>query len=221
MRALAPIVALVLLLGAPARAADSPVLGSPEFYANGVGFGKVAPRTIHNGGDPSGYIGSIRWTGWGRTVAHGVGRGNIFRPMGGYYPPVRVKLRVRGLGSWFKWSGTHTMCSTHGIGYGGKVPGACGRVGKADRPGTVESLAVFRIDCARARRVASAVHRWDRPAGCERTVCRKRILGLKCVLHPVHRGDEFGFDHPHRSQRLACRDGAPSLSAFLVLNAAA
>jgi hypothetical protein len=247
MRILAPLLVLVLLLCASARAADAPVLGSPEFYANGVGFGTVAPRTIHNGGDPSGYIGSIRWAGWGRTVAHGVGKGNIFRPMGGYYPPVRVRLRVRDLGtcpghperayttfearypqwpggplgSWFKWSGSnHTMCDD-GIDYDSASPGACRSVAGTYRAGAVMSIAVYKLSCARARQVAARIRRWARPPGCEQHGCRTRVLGLKCHLDRVHGGESAGFEHPRRVQRLACRDGAPSLSAFLVLNEAA
>src|SRR5215475_8592405 len=123
---------LTLALAALLLASPAPVLGSPDYFApGGVGFGTVAPRTVHNGGDPSGLVDHIRWMGWSRTVAHGVGRGNIFMPMGAYYPPVRVLLRARNLGTcpghperayttlearypqwpggplgeWFRWSG--------------------------------------------------------------------------------------------------------------------
>ncbi len=247
MRFLAPIVVAVLLLAAPARAADAPVLGSPDFFApHATGFGTVAPRTLHNGGDPSGLISGIRWTGWGRTVAHSRGTGNIFRPMGGYYPPVRVRLRVRDLGmcaghaerayttlevrypqwprgplgSWFRWSGANSMCD-EGTDYSSDVPGSCGSVGGTYRAGAVMSIEVYELGCDRARRVAARVRRWTRPAGCERDGCRTRVLGLKCRLDRVHAGEYAGFAHPRRVQRLSCRDGAPSLSAFLVLNAAA
>jgi hypothetical protein len=85
----------------------------------------------------------------------------------------------------------------------------------------VTSIETYRIECARARRVAARIRQWSRPAGCEQHGCRTRILGLKCRLDAVHRGDTAGYDHRHQTQRLSCRDGAPSLSAFLVLSAAA
>jgi hypothetical protein len=251
MRTLAPHLVLGLLLCAPARAADAPVLGSPDFvHVYGVGWGKVAPRKIHNGGDPSGLVSKIRWSGWGHPVARGVGTGNIFRLMGGYFPPVRVKLRVRDLGrcpghsqrayttleiripqwpggplgEWVKWGGSTNMCGveTHDPAYQGlNVPGQCTSVGGDLRPGAVTSIVTYRIPCGRARSVAARVRRWVRPPDCDQRGCKSRILGTSCRLDRVHTHDVAGIHHQHKTQRLVCRDGGRSLSAYLVLNEAA
>ncbi|HTX01835.1 MAG TPA: hypothetical protein VMD59_23835 [Acidimicrobiales bacterium] len=82
--------------GAPSSV---PVLGARSFYApGGVGWGTAAPREIFNGGDPSGEVQAITWTGWGKPAADGHGKGFIFRPTGGYYPAVEVELQAFALG---------------------------------------------------------------------------------------------------------------------------
>lgn len=79
----------------------APVLGSKKFEApGGVGWGTVKPKEIFNGGDPSGLVTNIKWTGWGEKKAYGWGRNAIFKPGGGYYPQlVRIELRAQQLGS--------------------------------------------------------------------------------------------------------------------------
>jgi hypothetical protein len=251
MRIAAALPVLFLLLCASARAAAAPVLGSPDFMPQyGVGWGKVAPRKIHNGGDPSGLVSNIRWTGWGRTVAHARGTGNIFRLMGGYFPPVRVTLRVRDLGTcpghprrayttlevrypqwpggplgeWVKWAGSVNMCgvNTHDPAYRGlKVPGDCTSVGGDLRPGAVTSIRTYKIPCGSARSVAARVRRWARPPDCDQHGCQSRIRGTNCRLDRVHTHDDAGIHHRHKTQRLVCRAGGRSLSAYLVLNEAA
>src|SRR5437773_9173514 len=50
------------------------VLGSTKsFVPYGFGWGTVAPRTLYNGGDPSGRVSKIHWQAWGRSVALGSG----------------------------------------------------------------------------------------------------------------------------------------------------
>jgi hypothetical protein len=105
---------------------------------NGTGFGSARPAKIFNGGDPSGLVTHIRWTGWGRSVATGRGLNAIFKPNGGYYahlvtivlrasnlgrctpggPRAYRRLAVRvpshpggRLGPWLLWSGAATICS--------------------------------------------------------------------------------------------------------------
>jgi hypothetical protein len=133
---------IVLALGASTShgSADkrAPVLGSAVFAGRpGVGWGTYKPVEIFNGGDPSGMVREISWTGWGDTTAIGQGKTYIFRSGGGYYPQaVRAELRAsdlghcsRGgplayehldarepsrpgglLGKWFAWSGAKTLC---------------------------------------------------------------------------------------------------------------
>jgi hypothetical protein len=114
------------------------VLGSKSFAGPpGVGWGTYKPREIFNGGDPSGMVTAITWTGWGSLTATGYGKSYIFKPAGGYYAnAVKVELRatVLGhctaagplayehlavsepsrpgglLGKWSAWSGAKTLC---------------------------------------------------------------------------------------------------------------
>lgn len=113
------------------------VLGSAHFAPNGKGFGASKPRTIFNGGVPSGLVTQIRWRHWGTAHAIGVGKNAIYRPEGGYYARrATIKLRAsrRGrcpdsgqpaylhlearlpsrpggkLGRWFRWAGASTIC---------------------------------------------------------------------------------------------------------------
>lgn len=113
------------------------VLGSSAFAPNGEGFGSSKPRTIFNGGVPSGLVTQIRWRDWGSAHATGVGKNAIYRPGGGYYArkatihlrasrrgrcpdsdqPAYLRLRARvpskpggKLGRWFDWAGARTIC---------------------------------------------------------------------------------------------------------------
>jgi hypothetical protein len=135
------LIPLLVVLGAlvattGASAAANPVLGSKAFTGKyGEGFGTAEPSTIFNGGDPSGEVTNIRWTGWGNPTAIGTGLNPIFKPGGGYYrKPAMIELRAtslgkcgaRGaytrlearlpnhpggkLGKWFLWSGAKTIC---------------------------------------------------------------------------------------------------------------
>lgn len=66
----------------------------------GKGWGKSRPKTIYNGGVPSGLVTKIRWTGWGSAEAQGRGKVATYRPGGGYYNKlVKIKLRALGLGT--------------------------------------------------------------------------------------------------------------------------
>jgi hypothetical protein len=82
---------LLLLLGvavlgafgtAAAAAYREPILGPtafPYYRYDGLrgtkGFGKVRPREIYYGGDPTGLVCRIRWTSWGGRTARGYGTG--------------------------------------------------------------------------------------------------------------------------------------------------
>ena len=116
------------------------VLGSKYFLPgpdHGIGWGTPRPKTIFNGGDPSGYVGKIHWTTWGGKVAIGYGLNPVFKPGGGYYAtPARIELKALDigrcytggpraytklvarvaerpggrLGAWFLWGGQKTLC---------------------------------------------------------------------------------------------------------------
>jgi hypothetical protein len=119
------------------RAGHQVVLGSKKFAPTGEGFGKAHPKTIFNGGVPSGLVKSIDWDHWGSRSALGAGRGSQYKPSGGYYKhSVGVRLRAYNLGhckgsrksaytrlqarfqkkprgkygKWFDWSGSKSIC---------------------------------------------------------------------------------------------------------------
>lgn len=118
-----------------------PVLGSKSYRApEGAGWGTVEPRTINNGGDPTGIVEDLSWKQWGATDAYGYGKSFIERPGGGFYPLVDVELRASDLGhctaagplayeqlairvparpgaplgGWIPWGGSGSICTTGG-----------------------------------------------------------------------------------------------------------
>jgi hypothetical protein len=121
--------------------ADGPVLlGSKSFIVwGGLGFGTAHPSKIVVGSDPSVMITGIRWHGWGRRTASGVGHYSVphFGHGGDYYAKkFRADLRVAGIGtcwrngprtymalkvkvalqpgqrpSWYEADGSHGLCS--------------------------------------------------------------------------------------------------------------
>lgn len=58
------------------------------------GYGEVKPTTIFNGGDPTGLVEHVRWQGWGKSRAIGIGTG--WRPPenGGVSESRRTAARV-------------------------------------------------------------------------------------------------------------------------------
>ena len=87
-------------LSTAAGAAANPVMGAKAFAAPyGKGFGTAEPSEIFNGGDPSGSVTHIKWSGWGNPTAIGYGLNPIFKPHGGYYSkPAQIELRATNLG---------------------------------------------------------------------------------------------------------------------------
>jgi hypothetical protein len=130
------IAALAIPMTQPEEAqAGGIVLGGKAFAPNGEGWGTERPRTIYNGGDPSGLVTGVRWLTWGGETAIGWGKNAIFKPPGGYYRrPVAIKLKAShagrcagrraytrlsfrepshpggALGPWRLWSGAPTIC---------------------------------------------------------------------------------------------------------------
>jgi hypothetical protein len=67
---------------------------------HGEGWGTSRPKTIYNGGDPSGLISDVHWSRWGAAVARGHGRNSVFKPHGGYYRhQVTIQLKAKRIGS--------------------------------------------------------------------------------------------------------------------------
>jgi hypothetical protein len=56
------------------RAAPTLGLMTGLFTHGAVGFGQVRPKEVYNGGDPTGMVTSITWSGWGNAQATGSGR---------------------------------------------------------------------------------------------------------------------------------------------------
>ncbi len=125
----------------PASSAKGPVvLGAKDFVAwGGLGFGTPHPSRLAVGSDPSVLIAGIRWQGWGREKASGVGRyvAPHFGHGGAYHRKrLRATLRVHGIGrcrpngprtymamkvkvalqpgqrpGWYEVDGSHGLCS--------------------------------------------------------------------------------------------------------------
>jgi hypothetical protein len=71
--ATATIAAVALGIAAATAAASAvPILAGP-WSTGQKGYGHAKPRTIFNGGDPTGLVKTIRWTSWGGHRATGTG----------------------------------------------------------------------------------------------------------------------------------------------------
>jgi hypothetical protein len=71
--ATATIAAVALGIAAATAAASAvPILAGP-WSTGQKGYGHAKPRTIFNGGDPTGLVKAIRWTSWGGHRATGTG----------------------------------------------------------------------------------------------------------------------------------------------------
>ena len=58
-----------------AQTGGSPILGWAHAFPNGAGFGRVTPRHVYLGGDPTGNVTGVRWSGWGAGETIGMGTG--------------------------------------------------------------------------------------------------------------------------------------------------
>jgi hypothetical protein len=206
-----------VLVGAASTSGQTDVvLGSSSYVPGGSGFGERAPSLISNGGVPSGVVTHVRWQGWGKATARGSGLASIYKPQGGYFPPVRVPLRAtnigrcpgqsarayttllirlppwpRGpLGSWFKWSGSRNLCdySDQDPRYKKHFPGDCGSLSPDYRPGDAFDIGAYRIGCQRARGLARA-SRSRIPLGrsvCTRQGCVRTVGAFRCHWQRLH-----------------------------------
>jgi hypothetical protein len=80
--------------------AKAPTLGVVWSPGGQKGYGRVEPKTVFNGGEPTGRVDHVRWRGWGTFRAVGMGRG--WFPRGNHRPGFRrvtVKLVASGLGT--------------------------------------------------------------------------------------------------------------------------
>jgi len=76
------------------------VLGTRAGFPPGAkGWGTAHPSLIDNDGDPSGHAWHIRWTGWGTTLAKGVGLTYVLgQAYGSGYRTGRLELRASRIG---------------------------------------------------------------------------------------------------------------------------
>jgi hypothetical protein len=66
---------------ASSSSAPQPVLGrTAGDFSHGTGFGTVKPARIFNGGDPTGLVTKIKWSGWGGPRATGTGQAEYVGP---------------------------------------------------------------------------------------------------------------------------------------------
>jgi hypothetical protein len=72
---------VALACAALAVASSTPVLGSAKAFPSGQGFGKVKPKTVFLGGDPTGMFKKLTWKDWGSSSATGTGSG-FYTPPG-------------------------------------------------------------------------------------------------------------------------------------------
>ncbi|HTW18655.1 MAG TPA: hypothetical protein VME70_00405 [Mycobacteriales bacterium] len=95
------VIAPATALAAGSTTAQTPVLGvHHSFGPDSKGWGTARPKTLFNGGDPSGDITHIHWTSWGGKTAHGRGKNSVVKPAGGYYhKQVTIRLRATDLGT--------------------------------------------------------------------------------------------------------------------------
>jgi len=63
----------LLAFTAFAAAKPAPRLGR-KWGPSQSGYGQVRPSKVFNGGDPTGLVERIHWSGWGRSRATGRGR---------------------------------------------------------------------------------------------------------------------------------------------------
>ncbi len=158
---------------AVASEAAAPVLGRP-WGPGQVGYGQVRPARIFNGGDPTGEVEHIRWTGWGAGRAIGVGDAEYVWPGtavadNGFTSGARVVAfhlgRCRGHLSynaieWFfpKYGQSfrpHTYIDSCSGRYAGQSLslGQCGDAPLAGHAGTAREVQVSHMGCAAARAV--------------------------------------------------------------------
>ena len=152
---------------------------------NSRGWGTDRPRFLYNGGHAAGSMNHIRWSGWERLTAHGVGLHPTYKPTGGYYlPGLKIQLRAtdrghcyRGgprvskklyarwaarpggpLGNWSSWSGRSTLCVPYGTAARTSLAGPAGNGARRRLPRMIYPV----INYA-SRRGGLIWHVWFKP----------------------------------------------------------
>lgn len=208
------------------------------FHNGGAPSGLVADITWSDWGAP---------TALGRGTAHIYRPGGNYYPgvparlrvkdigtCDGRPEPAYLTLEIRvpswpggPLNAWKKWSESRTMC-----GYGetdpayewpSLPPGSCKALGEYGEIGTVNTIEVVRLSCTKARKAARRVRARSRRGGmwalrCSQRGCLVRAAGLRCKLSAIREIDGLvGYPALNPVQRLACRKGRRTLTAFLVV----
>jgi hypothetical protein len=159
--------------GLATAAAQAPRLGRPSRPGQ-AGYGEVRPSRIFNGGDPTGIVDRIQWTGWGSSQAIGAGDAEYVWPGtavadNGIVPGARVVAfhlgRCRGRPSynaleWYfpkygqSFNPKQYIDTCTGNYVGAEPPAtACPDVRLADGAGTATEVKAIDMSCASARAI--------------------------------------------------------------------
>jgi hypothetical protein len=118
--------------GGALASSPSPTLGSHLGGAT-VGFGKVKPKAVSLGGDPTGDVTKLRWKSWGTPAAVGTGKG-FYVPAGKPTADAviaRVTLTASSLGTCEGHKAYKRVAFTYhykGKSYAGASYGICGHL---------------------------------------------------------------------------------------------
>jgi hypothetical protein len=175
--------------------AGTPTLGR-QWAPNQKGYGRVAPRTIFGGGDPTGLVEHVRWRHWGARRAIGNGIGNWVWPGLGVADgivrtravvvaydlgPCRGKRAYRKIQWYFpKYGGVFDRYNADDICTGALGPSRpyrkCGAVRLRSPAGRASHIEAAGVSCPRARAIlaGSPSARYVRRRG------RFRAAGLYC-----------------------------------------
>ena len=175
--------------------AATPTLGR-QWAPHQKGYGQVKPRTIFNGGDPTGLVQQVRWRSWGGRRAIGSGIGYWLWPgLGVADGSVRARAvvvaydlgRCRGKPAyrkiqWYfpRYGGVFDRYNASDICTGVLAPGppyrTCGAVALRSPPGRASHIQATGLTCRRARAIVagSPSARYVRRRG------RFRAAGLYC-----------------------------------------
>ncbi len=222
--------------------AGAVVLGSPNLFPMGAGFGAEAPAVVTSGGPPSTVFYDLKWKNWGSATATARGYNSIYRPGGGYWNKrgrahlratqigtcsdgtspayTQIELRIAHwpggpLGDWNRWGSLTSICADE---YGEYTSnGFCGDT--HDPPRTVwigSDVRSYKYSCSRALKLARQVNNRI-TSRCARSGCKIRRNRFKCKVYR-NTGDLFvGVGSGNPAQRVACARGVRTVSWFHVM----
>lgn len=186
-----------------------PVLGH-AWSSNTVGYGRARPPTVFNGGDPTGLVRHIRWTGWGSRKAVGSGISTYVWPGTGvanngpvrgarivafHFGTCRGRPSYNAVEWYFPRYGERfdphryiDACTGAEVGFDTR-PAPCANVPLAHGR-TAKDIEVQHMSCARAERLITAapIARYLKPA-----VARFMVSGFRCGTTGIGVGGAANF----------------------------